>query len=259
MSDDIKKMRTLMLRLESAINRIEDVADSIPFQSQQSATAPASTSIEKEPVPAEQSQTPDAPSVVEFDNFQAEFLDKFTSLSQDVGGLVAEQAQSVKAGFSAQRTMIVVASKAKKPDQSSSEYLDFLKPLQTVLGDVASIKDKNRPSPLFNHLSAVAEGISALGWVAVEPTPAPFVGEMKESAQFYANRVINDNKESNPKHVEWIRSYTNLLTELQKYVKTNHTTGLTWNAHGDDLKSALSSSPSAPAPAPDAGGPPPPP
>lgn len=34
----------------------------------------------------------------------------------------------------------------------------------TAIGD---IKDANRRSPQFNHLSTVAEGIPAAGWVAV--------------------------------------------------------------------------------------------
>jgi len=39
----------------------------------------------------------------------------------------------------------------------------------------------------FNHMSAVSEGIPALGWVGVEPKPAPFVKDMKDAAQFYVN------------------------------------------------------------------------
>lgn len=264
MSDDIRKMRTLMQRLETAITRIEDVADSVsaPPRDPSAATpVPPLATTEPSEKTAELEQR-EAPAVQEFDALQTEHLDKFIALSQEVGELVAEQATSVKAGFAAQRKIIAIASKSTKPDQSSSEYEQFLGPLQAALAAVGAIKDKNRPSPLFNHLSAVADGIGALGWVAVEPAPAPYVGEMKDSAQFYANRVIKDNKESNPKHVEWVRSYTSLLTELQKYVKANHTTGLSWNPKGSDLKTTLASatSTSAPtAPAPSAGGPPPPP
>lgn len=32
--------------------------------------------------------------------------------------------------------------------------------------------------------------------VRQEPTPAPFVGDMKDSAQFYTNRVIKEYKDS---------------------------------------------------------------
>jgi len=33
----------------------------------------------------------------------------------------------------------------------------------------------------------VSEGIPALGWVTMEPKPAPFVKEMSDAAQFYTN------------------------------------------------------------------------
>lgn len=32
-----------------------------------------------------------------------------------------------------------------------------------------------------------------------------------------------------PKHVDWVRSFTALLEELRKYIMEFHTTGLTWN------------------------------
>jgi hypothetical protein len=37
----------------------------------------------------------------------------------------------------------------------------------THLTAVGELKDANRRSPQFNHLSTVAEGIPAAGWVAV--------------------------------------------------------------------------------------------
>jgi adenylyl cyclase-associated protein len=42
--------------------------------------------------------------------------------------------------------------------------MKLLEPIQKALAGVIEIKDANRPNPLFNNLSAVAEGIPALGW-----------------------------------------------------------------------------------------------
>lgn len=121
------------------------------------------------------------------------------------------------------------------------------------------MRDKNRGDKLhFNHLSTVSEGIPAVGWIAVEPKPGPYVGEMKDSAQFYANRVIKDFKETDKTHVEWSRSFTKLLEALKAYVLKTHTTGLVWNPNGGDaasFKGASSAAPSGGAPPP----PPPPP
>ena len=104
---------------------------------------------------------------------------------------------------------------------------------------VTSLRDQHRGDKLFNHLSTVSEGVPALGWIAVEPTPAPYIGDMIESAQFYANRVIKEHKglESEPAHTEWCRTFISLLDVLKAYVLQHHRTGLSWNAQGSDLAS----------------------
>ena len=56
------------------------------------------------------------------------------------------------------------------------------------------IREANRASPLFQHLSAVSEGIVALGWI-VEPRPADFIGDILGGAQYYGNKVLKDYKE----------------------------------------------------------------
>lgn len=58
-----------------------------------------------------------------------------------------------------------------------------------------AFKEKNRASPLFNHLSTISESIGALGWIAVSPAPAPYVKEMSDSGQFFSNRVLKEYKE----------------------------------------------------------------
>ena len=73
---------------------------------------------------------------------------------------------------------------------------------------VAECKEKNRASKQFNQLSEVAEGIPALAWVTLEQKPGPFAADMKESAQFYANRIIKDHRE------RWARvQYTWLIED----------------------------------------------
>lgn len=107
----------------------------------------------------------------------------------------------------------------------------MLKPLSDLMQKVVEIREKNRPSPLFNHLSVVSEGVPALGWVAVEPKPAPYVGDMKDAAQFYVNRILKDYKEKEKTHVDWATAFSTFLTDLQAFVKKFHTTGLVWNAN----------------------------
>ena len=124
--------------------------------------------------------------------------------------------------------MLVVASKSKKPDTATLAIL--AKPITDSIKEIGDFRDKNRSSVYFNHLSAVSEGIPALNWVFMEPTPAPFVSDMKDAALFYTNRVLKDFKDKDAKHVEWAKSFVQVLTDLQDYVKRQHTTGLSWNA-----------------------------
>jgi len=101
------------------------------------------------------------------------------------------------------------------------------------------------------------EGIPALGWVVVSPTPGPYIHEYKGNAEFYSNKLIREFKGKDQDQFDWANNWSNFLGDLQNYVKKFHTTELTWNPRGGDAKSAASGSSSAPA-AP-SGGPPPPP
>ena len=60
---------------------------------------------------------------------------------------------------------------------------------------ITNLREKNRQSEFFNHLSAISESIGALGWIAVSPAPSPFVKDMNDAAQFYTNRVLKDWRE----------------------------------------------------------------
>ena len=64
-----------------------------------------------------------------------------------------------------------------------------------MMGVVSDIRESNRGSTLFDHLSTVSEGIAMLGWIAIEPKPVAFIGDMLASTQFYGNRVIKEYKE----------------------------------------------------------------
>ncbi|KAJ1804372.1 F-actin-capping protein subunit alpha [Coemansia sp. RSA 2598] len=87
---------------------------------------------------------------------------------------------------------------------------------------------------------------------------------MKDSAQFYSNRVLRTWREKDATHVEWVKAFLSILREMAAYAKQFHTTGLTWNAKGQDPGDALkaieggSSAPTASVSA-SAGAPPPPP
>lgn len=80
-----------------------------------------------------------------------------------------------------------------------------------------------------------------------ENKPGAYVTEIKDTAQFYGNRIIKEFKEKwvdmNPPvypyslflgrdktHVEWVKAFTAIFDDMKKYVMEHHTTGLVWNA-----------------------------
>ena len=71
----------------------------------------------------------------------------------------------------------------------------LLQPINDAVMSVMEIKDSNRGNELSNHLSAVADGIMVLGWVAVENRPSKHVDEFLGSAQFFGNKVLKEYKE----------------------------------------------------------------
>ncbi|KAH0562976.1 hypothetical protein GP486_002454 [Trichoglossum hirsutum] len=163
---------SLVSRLEAATSRLEDIAQATIDPSAAtngSLAAPAAGAppigqrAQSAPIPSIQAPPPPEPlpqAIKSFDRVIDGEVQKYVSLSEGLGGLLAEQAH-----------------------------------LQKQMGIVNDIREANRGSPLFNHLSTVSEGISALAWVTYEPKPATYLTEILEGAQFYGNRVLKEYKE----------------------------------------------------------------
>uniref|UniRef100_A0A3P9L4J2 CAP, adenylate cyclase-associated protein 1 (yeast) n=1 Tax=Oryzias latipes TaxID=8090 RepID=A0A3P9L4J2_ORYLA len=166
------------------------------------------------------------------------------------------QAEMMKQAFASQRQLLITASNSQKP--SDNVLATLMQPVSKAIQQVQAFREQNRTSPLFNHLSAVSESVPALGWVAMAPKPGPYVKEMQDAAMFYTNRVLKDYKEKDKMHVDWVKAYVSIWTELQNYIKEHHTTGLTWSKTGP-VASSSAAPPAGGCPAPPPPGPPPPP
>ncbi|KAL7420321.1 suppressor of rasval19 [Cryptotrichosporon argae] len=185
-------------------------------------------------------------------------LAEFLATAKEIGGPVEHHSALLPPVLEAQLAYLALASQHAKP--ASSSLAPLLKPQADAIGAVMEAKDKlgrTKEGREFGTLfSVLGEGIGAWGWVQVEPAPAPYVGEMKNAAQFWVDRVVKTFKETKPAAVTWARAFVALVDALQKYVKQWHTTGVTWNPKGPAAPSSVPSGPTAPsAPVP----PPPPP
>ncbi|CAE6516563.1 unnamed protein product [Rhizoctonia solani] len=259
----LNSLATIIKRLEAATSRIEDIAlaQSSAANVKQALDAPSAHSPPAPRAPEPTSApTPSAAPVEDYQSVKTfnetiivGKLEPFLKIAGEIGGPVKEQSDLVGSLFRNLRDLIQCAAASAKP--SDATFMSMLGPLQSDITDVNNLKNKYRKERDFgNHFSTLSEGVPAVGWVTVTPKPAPYVGEMRESATFYANRVLKDFKDKDQKHVEWARSFLALLDELKQYVLDYHTTGLAWNPKGGDAAQFRSAS-AAPA----AGGAPPPP
>ena len=190
-------------------------------------------------------------SVAEFDELVDCYLNEYLKLSAVIGGPVAEQANLVAQAIEEEKKIINLANQCRKP--TDVQLQNLIKPLASKISEIQQLREKNRTSPLFNHLSTVSESVPALGWIIVSPTPAPYVKEMTDSGQFYGNKVLVAYKEKDRNHVNWVNFWIEFLTNLHKYIRKIHTTGLVWSLKGCDLSECVSAS------GPACGAPPPPP
>nr|KAF6504197.1 cyclase associated actin cytoskeleton regulatory protein 2 [Rousettus aegyptiacus] len=164
-----------------------------------------------------------APSVEAFDKLMNGMVAEFLKKSRILAGDVETHAEMVHSAFQAQRAFLLMASQYQQPQENDVAAL--LKPISEKIQEIQTFRERNRGSTMFNHLSAVSESIPALGWIAVSPKPGPYVKEMNDAATFYTNRVLKDYKHSDLRHVDWVKSYLNIWSELQAYIKEHHTTG----------------------------------
>jgi len=243
-------INTVVKRLEAVTNRLEKIEKQIG-----SAGSSGNSSVSSSSSSSSGDSTASVRDWDELVNSTAKSL--FTAASS-LGGDVANQGKLLEKAFNEERNIISAASVSKKP--SDSELQSLAQPLQNALAQITEIKEKSRDNKLANHLSAISDGVNALLWVMVTPKPGPHVADTREAAQFYINRILKDHKGEEP-HVTFANQWNNFLKQLEAYIKSNHTTGLSWNSKGGSLtvpKSSTSTSTSSSSSS-GGGGPPPPP
>ncbi|POW09405.1 hypothetical protein PSTT_06808 [Puccinia striiformis] len=215
---------TLIKRLEAATSRLEDIAIAQTTAGGSAMTAENSAAGGQASFQEAPTETP--PSLKAYDELIAGPLQKYLSLSKEVGGTAQEQAQNVEAAFNAQRTFLLITSSCQNPG-SAKGFMELLQPTSEPLNRVVEIKDGNRSDQrLYNGLTAISEGISALGWVASIVNPGLWSQKLRIVLNF-----------GEPKLVEWAKSFVIVLEELRKYIMQYHTTCLVWNPKGEDALS----------------------
>ncbi|KAL0119324.1 hypothetical protein PUN28_009714 [Cardiocondyla obscurior] len=231
-TDKEEHLEELVNRLENVTRRLEnvhfvvhtqDIAVQTSTPSPKRSTSSTSSLSSKETI----SHPPVSMSVAGYEDLLAGPVKEYLQLSKKIGGDVAVHSKLVEKVFQIQLQFVQMAASRPAP-MNQSEQISLFGPLSAQIQQIQEFREKNRGSPFFNHLSAISESIPALGWVAVSPTPAPYVKEMNDAGQFYTNRVLKDWKEKDKIHIDWCKAWVQTLTDLQQYVRQHHTTGLVW-------------------------------
>lgn len=89
---------------------------------------------------------------------------------------------------------------------------------------------------LARHIACISAGMSL---------PAKHVAESWQSAEFYANKVLMQHRQSSPEHVQWLQLLKQLLQALGAYVQQHHKTGPAWRPNGITVADFLTSGPPA--------------
>lgn len=93
--------------------------------------------------------------------------------------------------FQAERTFLLMTTKAKKPDPMNG---DLVAEIHKYISTVDDIKETNRGHAQFLHLAMVQEGIVGLGWI-MEARPADYVDSALGGAQYNGNKVLREYRE----------------------------------------------------------------
>ena len=156
----------------------------------------------------------------------------------DLGGL-ENTGDLLQAAWEGIRTIIVLASRSKLPDEDVAVALaPHLQPTQEAVQKIRALRldrDWDR------HQKALVEMLGCLSWVllrAPKTLPVPMIKETLSSAEFWSNRIRKDYKGKDDKQMEFCDNIKKVVAGLAEYVETHHKTGLTFNARGVSLAEA---------------------
>jgi len=242
-------------KFSSLLKRLELVTTKLESMETTSGSAAAAPVAKSDPVDDEKP----SPMV---DAFNAFISGTVTAYVTAAGALsfpeTTKQAALVLACFEAQRDMLVLVSKCKKPDAATFQK-ECITATSDLLGQVQAAATTDRRAEDYNHRQAMAEAIPALGWVMVEKTPVPHVSDMWEAGAFCQTKILTSFKGQDA-HITYAKAVKQIFTDLAAFVKEFHRTGLEWNPKGVDVKDApkggapLAPPPPPPPPAAAAGG-----
>lgn len=249
-------MESALANLTSSIEklslRLKSVEEKLA-QGPPAAAAPAGAAAPAAAAPAAAAPAADevSPAQKEFDELVETYLKANLEAAKAVSPLLFDCCNQFIELCAEESRIIAAAAKSKKP--TMDVFSASCKKIVEMCGPISNLKDKHRTVKEFNHIAAISEAGGCLGWIFVEPAPAPFMNDTIPGVEFYTNRVMKDTRGKDEAQYKWAKDFAGFLREVQKYVKKVHTTGLAFNPKGGDFAAAMNAAapaPKAAAPAP---------
>ncbi|GFY48626.1 adenylyl cyclase-associated protein [Trichonephila inaurata madagascariensis] len=163
--------------------------------------------------------------VSDFEQLLNTSLQNFINASEAIGGPLVSLAGKVKGAFLKNLELIQFGLRNAQPPMDSER----MKAYANGIREIVETREGPKDSSFSNHFATVREAILALGWINVKPAPTQYIKDAREAGEYYANRVLSNNK-GNQLHRNWVTSWNQLLTDLQKYVAANFLTGFPWGS-----------------------------
>ena len=170
-------------------------------------------------------------SVKAFDEYTKTYLTPFTTACNVLGEDAASGGEMLCEAWAELRCFLIMASACKEP--ASAVLPSLLGNLSAKIKTVATAIKRN---DWEKHMKTISEGVQSLNWIMVKPSPCDFITSYAEGAEYWANNIRKEFRVTNPDHIDFCNTFKTLMLELVKYVKEFHTTGVTWNPKGGDVK-----------------------
>ncbi|KAL3136825.1 hypothetical protein ABBQ38_005537 [Trebouxia sp. C0009 RCD-2024] len=190
-------------------------------------------------------------SVADYTSLTGPAVSSLVEAARPLGAEVVKASELVSKAFQAQAGVVQAMAQCKKP--TPNELPALVAPVAEHM-QAATALIEGRRSAIFNHQKAVAESLHALSWMVYTgpncgvSLPAQHVEESWQSAEFFANKVMMEFRNSDSRHVDWVKALKQVFQQLKSYVKQHHAAGPAWN--GIPFKDFKPDSPGAAAPSP---------
>mmetsp|Transcript_799 Transcript_799/g.1168 ORF Transcript_799/g.1168 Transcript_799/m.1168 type:complete len:472 (-) Transcript_799:19-1434(-) len=179
----------------------------------------------------------EVPFLTDYDEYCMEKLEPFIEVCKKLGEGVSSQADIVKKAWLAQKSILIMASKCKRPSpEAQPVFFSKLMPIQETMKEAKSAISRNEWE---NHGKTVHEGLSCLNWLTVSPPnglPKETVESSVGGSDYWSNKIrVAYKKNGPPEQIAFCDTFKDLIKGLVEYVVKHHKSGLEWNPHGVDI------------------------